>query len=45
MNKLKELRLGPLWFEPGVNGVNLGTMLFAAFGTMAMVTFMSFMQP
>jgi len=45
MNKLKELRLGPLWFEPGVNGINLTAMLFAAFGTMAMITFMSFMQP
>lgn len=45
MNNLKELRLGPLWFTLGVTGPNLATMLFAAFGTMATVSFMSFMQP
>ncbi len=45
MNNVKELRLGPLWFTPGVTGPNLATMLFAAFGTMATVSFMSFMQP
>ncbi len=45
MNDEKTLRLGPLWFTPGVTGINLSTMFFAAFGTMAMVSFMSFMQP
>jgi MFS family permease len=45
MTSRTELKLGPLWFQPGVSGVNLTTMLFAAFGTMAMVSFMSFMQP
>ena len=45
MNNLKELKLGPLWFTPGVTGPNLATMLFAAFGTMATISFMSFMQP
>jgi len=39
------IKLGPLWFTPGVTGLNLGTMLFAGFGTMAMISFMSFMQP
>jgi len=41
----KTLKLGPLWFTPGVTGPNLATMLFAAFGTMATISFMSFMQP
>jgi MFS family permease len=41
----EHLKLGPLWFQPGVTGLNLATMFFAAFGTMAMVSFMSFMQP
>ena len=39
------LKLGPLWFTPGVTGSNLTTMLFAAFGTIAMMSFMSFIQP
>jgi MFS family permease len=45
MTHNNELKLGPLWFTPGVSGINLATMFFAAFGTMAMVSFMSFMQP
>ena len=45
MNEPKTLKLGPLWFTPGVSGLNLATMFFTAFGTMAMVSFMSFMQP
>ena len=39
------IKLGPLWFTPGVTKSNLSTMLFAGFGTMAMISFMSFMQP
>ncbi len=45
MSKPAALKLGPLLFQPGVNGPNLTTMLFAAFGTMAIVSFMGFMQP
>ncbi len=45
MNQAKALKLGPLHFTPGVTGPNLGTMIFAGFGTMAMISFMSFMQP
>lgn len=45
MNDTKAIKLGPLWFTPGVTGPNLGTMLFAGFGTMAIISFMSFMQP
>lgn len=45
MQKPVELKLGPLRFTPGVTGINLTAMLFAAFGTMAMLSFMSFMQP
>ena len=39
------LKLGPLWFQPGVSGINLATMFLGGFGTIAMVSFMSFMQP
>jgi len=39
------IKLGFLWFTPGVSGWNLATMMFAGFGTMAMISFMSFMQP
>jgi MFS family permease len=39
------MKLGFLWFTPGVTGLNLATMFFAGFGTMAMISFMSFMQP
>jgi len=45
MRDRNELKIGFLRFQPGVTGVNLATMFFAAFGTMAMVSFMSFMQP
>jgi MFS family permease len=41
----KHIKLGYLWFQPGVTGINIATMFFAAFGTMAIITFMSFMQP
>jgi len=45
MSKEKALKIGPWWFTPGVTGPNLATMLFAGFGTMAIISFMSFMQP
>jgi MFS family permease len=45
MNEVKTLKLGPLWFTPGVTGLNLSTMFFAAYGTIAMMSFMSFIQP
>ena len=45
MTKPDFLKLGPLWFESGVTKPNLATMMFAGFGTMAMISFMSFMQP
>jgi MFS family permease len=41
----KFMKLGFLWFTPGVTGINLATMFFAGFGTMAMISFMSFIQP
>ena len=41
----QHIRLWFLWFQPGVTGINLGTMFFAAYATMAMISFMSFMQP
>jgi MFS family permease len=45
MNESKTLKIGPLWFHPGVSGINLTTLVLGAFGTMAMISFMSFMQP
>ncbi|MEC9374950.1 MAG: MFS transporter, partial [Pseudomonadota bacterium] len=41
----KQIKLGYLWFQTGVNGLNVATMFFAAFSSMAMISFMSFMQP
>ena len=43
--KAKFMKLGFLWFTPGVTSPNLATMFFAGFGTMAIISFMSFMQP
>ena len=45
MSTAKALKLGPLRFTPGVTGPNVAAMLFAAFGTIAMMSFMSFIQP
>lgn len=45
MNDKKAIKIGPIWFQPGISGINLTTMVFAAFGTLAMISFMSFMQP
>jgi MFS family permease len=45
MSDSKTLTLGPLWFQPGITGVNLTVMMFAGFGTMSIISFMSFMQP
>ncbi|MGI9289742.1 MAG: MFS transporter [Gammaproteobacteria bacterium] len=45
MNEPKTTKIGPLWFTPGVTGPNVATMLFASFGTIAMMSFMSFIQP
>ena len=39
------LRFGSLWFRPGLSGVNVVTVNFAAFCTIAVITFMSFAQP
>jgi MFS family permease len=39
------LKFGPLWFRPGLTGTNVLTVNFAAFCTIAVITFMSFAQP
>jgi MFS family permease len=39
------LKFGPLWFMPGLSGVNVATVNFAAFFTISTITFMSFVQP
>lgn len=39
------LTLGPLSFAPGFTRANIGTVSFAAYSTIAVLTFMSFVQP
>lgn len=39
------LHFGPLWFTPGLSKGNIVTVNFAAFTTIAVITFMSFAQP
>jgi MFS family permease len=39
------LRFGPFWFTPGLSRTNIVTVNFAAFCTIAAITFMSFAQP
>jgi MFS family permease len=39
------LHFGPLWFTPGLTGTNIATVNFAAFSTISIITFMSFVQP
>lgn len=34
-----------MWFTPGFSAANVATVNFAAFGTISIITFMSFMQP
>ncbi len=38
-------RLGPIWLNPGVSRRNAFTYFYAAFFTIGMVAFLSFMQP
>ena len=39
------MRLGPVWLNPGVGRHNALTYFYAAFMTIGMVAFLSFMQP
>jgi hypothetical protein len=39
------LKLGPLWFQPGITGWNFTTLAYAGFSTISMITFISFIQP
>jgi MFS family permease len=41
----KVLRVGPLWFQPGITGWNFVTMCYASFSTISLITFLSFAQP
>jgi uncharacterized membrane protein len=38
-------KLGPIWLQPGVTARNALTFFYAAFFTIGMISFMSFMQP
>ncbi len=44
-NDAKVLKLGPLWFRPGITGWNLVTLCYAGFSTISMISFISFIQP
>ena len=39
------LKLGPLWFQPGISGWNITTLAYGAFSTISLVSFISFIQP
>jgi len=39
------LRFGPFWFTPGLTRLNVATAIFASFTTIAMVVYMSLIQP
>lgn len=39
------LKIGPYWFTPGINHLNVVTCLFAVGSALAMMTFMNFVQP
>ncbi len=39
------LKIGPYWFTPGINPINIVTCLFAVGSALAMMTFMNFVQP
>jgi MFS family permease len=44
-NDAKVMKLGPLWFQPGITGWNFVTMAYAGFSTISMISFISFIQP
>lgn len=39
------LKFGPFWITPGLSGANVATIVFASFTTVAMIVFMSLIQP
>lgn len=39
------IRFGPFWITPGLNRTNVGAIIFASFGTVGMIVFMSLIQP
>jgi MFS family permease len=45
VNGERVLKLGPLWFQPGITGWNFTTLCYAGFSTISMVSFISFIQP
>jgi len=44
-NDAKVMKLGPLWFQPGITGWNFVTLAYAGFSTISMISFISFIQP
>ncbi|MEE8306634.1 MAG: MFS transporter [Gammaproteobacteria bacterium] len=43
--KQQGLKLGLFLFQPGISGGNVVTLIFAAFATMATITYVNFVQP
>ena len=39
------IHFGPYWFTPGLAPINIVTALYAAFSTLGLITFLSFVQP
>ncbi|MFT4591846.1 MAG: MFS family permease [Gammaproteobacteria bacterium] len=44
-DSVKVLKLGPLWFQPGITGWNFVTLAYGSFSTISLVIFISFIQP
>ena len=44
-NTANTLKIGPLWFQPGISGWNFATLAYAGFSTISMISFISFIQP
>jgi MFS family permease len=44
-NNVKVLKLGPLWFQPGITGWNFVTLAYGSFSTISLVIFIGFIQP
>ena len=39
------IKFGPFWITPGLTGLNIAAITFGSFTTVAMIVFMSLIQP
>lgn len=44
-DNVQALKLGPLWFQPGITGWNFAKQAPGAFRTISLIGFISFIQP